>query len=324
MTLNPETVRQLVEAGAGAIVLPSIHQRSIENALNISTEASVPLPQRVIEQDNHAQQLTHPQEYLAALKLVKRVSDLPIIASMSGGRPGQWLDFAKEIELSGADAFELNLVTDLSLPACSAEQIESQLCETVRGVRRMVSIPLAVKLSPRATNLSLLAHRMKMAGAEAVIIYSHQPTWDICLERKEWKIKWELSPVDSLGTTLEGIARSKYGNSDLIVAASGGIRTGEDAIKAVLAGAEVVVVVSEIYRCGPCAVRDIIDSIVNFLASSEQSSWQQLLDSRPGLSSLADSLQELSRGENWNISASPHDYRLPPVRHPSDKYGHTC
>ncbi len=282
LTLESETVRQLVDAGAGAIVLPSMLQEQISYSKLKPVDA-----QAAIENSGYQpQQDKYNGGVEAYLETIRRLKDryrLPVFASINGASVGDWIDYGRRIEASGADALELNWQPFVMDPTESADEIEGQLCEIVRLLCATVSIPVAVKLNQRFTNLASIAHRLQDAGAASLVLFTHLPRWDVSVDRMHWTVRWELSPVNSLGTILEGIVRSRNGGLQLSIAASGGIRTSEDAIKAMIAGADVVMVTSEIYRRGPDVIRKIVSGIATFLDGSHYQSLQAFLDARPGV-----------------------------------------
>ncbi|WP_442509606.1 dihydroorotate dehydrogenase-like protein [Novipirellula sp. SH528] len=280
LTMEVETVRQLVDAGAGAIVLPSMLQEQILYAQMMREN-----PEHAVQRSGYQPQQDKynggTEGYLRFIEAMSTHESIPIIASMDGVSNGDWIDYAKQIEACGADALELNWHPTISNPNESSDEIEQQVCEIVRRLCASVSIPVAVKLSQRFTNLASMAHRLQKAGADGVILFTHLPQWDVSVDRMHWTIRWELSPINSLGAILEGIVRTRAGELDLQIAASGGIRTAEDAIKTLIAGADVVMVTSEIYREGPDAIRNIVKGISKFLDTGPYESLTDFLQARP-------------------------------------------
>lgn len=273
LTMEPETVRQLVVAGAGAIVLPSMLQEQITYAVMKSED-----PLGAIERSGYQPQQDKynrgTEEYLKTIRKFKDTFPIPIIASINGASMGAWLDYAKEIQSSGADALELNWQTAVAGPTESSANVESRLCDCVSVLNTLVTIPIAVKLSQRFTNLASVVVQLRDAGAKGLVLFSHSPQWDVDIDRRRWTLRWGLSPTDSVGTILEGLVRARAGVVDMSIAASGGIRTGEDAIKTMIAGADVVMLTSEIYRQGPDAIRDVVAGLSQFLNSSRYDSLQ--------------------------------------------------
>ncbi|MDA8743533.1 dihydroorotate dehydrogenase-like protein [Rubripirellula amarantea] len=321
LTMSPESVRQFVLAGAGAIVLPSILQEQI---VHQQLQASDPMA--AIEQSGY-----QPQQdkynggvdcYLKTLELLKQRESVPIIASINGGASGKWLDFAKQIESSGADALELNWQPIITNPDEPAAEVESKLCDIVHKLCASVTIPVAVKLNQRFTNLAAIAHQMKTCGAKGLVLFTHVPHWDVSIDRMHWTIRWELSPTDSLGSILEGIVRARTNGLGMSIAASGGVRTGEDAIKSMIAGADVVMVTSEIYREGPDAIRKISTAIARFLDTSRFDSLQSFLKARPKVELGPERLMRLEYVDP--LSRSNHYFDPTPVAdiNRGDSFGH--
>jgi dihydroorotate dehydrogenase (fumarate) len=268
LTTMPEAVRQFVQAGAGAIVLPSLLQEQIINATK-EGESSI-----AIDQGSGY----HPQQdkynggvvnYLANLRELKSSFQLPVFASLNGSTEGNWLQFAKQLQDCGADALELNWQTSIASPEESADAVEMRFCKCIAKLRSMLTIPIAIKLSQRFTNIASIARKLHEAGADGVILFSHLPRWDVSIDRMHWTLRWELTPIDSVGEILEGIVRTRVGGLNLAIAASGGIRTGEDVMKVMIAGADVAMVTSEIYRHGPETIQKILAELVQNLESKK-------------------------------------------------------
>jgi len=280
LTIEPETVRQFVEAGAGAIVLPSILQEQIVHA-----ELQLTDPQAAAERSGYQPQQDKynggVERYLATIAQLKTTITVPVIASINVATAGNWLDYVKKIEASGAHALELNWQPIYIDPDESSEQVENTLCDIVHQVSTSVQIPVAVKINHCFANLASIARKLHGAGAQGLILFTHLPQWDVCVDRMHWTIRWELSPIDSLGRVLEGIVRARTGGLAIPIAASGGIRTAEDAIKTMVAGADVVMVTSEIYREGPEVIRKIVEGINQFLGTSPYESLQAFQQARP-------------------------------------------
>jgi dihydroorotate dehydrogenase (fumarate) len=320
LSLNPETVRQLVDAGVGAIVLPSLLQEQIDR------ETSRNDPSRALEETGYQPQQDRYNggvlSYLETIRELKKAYAIPIIASLNGSSTGSWLEYAREIQDQGADALELNWQTSVASPDESADLVELRFCECVQELRSLVSIPIAVKLSQRFTNLASVAHKLKVAGADGLVLFSHLPRWDVSVDRMHWTVRWELTPVDSVGEILEGIVRSRVGGLDMSIAASGGIRSGEDAIKAMIAGADVVMVTSEIYRQGPDAVRKIVDGISCLLGSSHFQSLDAFQKARPVLSTNSKQVVRMELVDPLTSSKSYYDPTPVASYRKGDPFGH--
>lgn len=280
LTIAPESVRQFAVAGAGAIVLPSMLQEQI-----VHWQAQPDDPATALLKSRYRPQPDKynggVENYLHTISDLKKVEKLPIIASLNGGSSGRWLEYAQQIQSSGADALEFHWQPMVATPNECAAEVEQQLCDVVRSLSASLSIPLAVKLNQRFTNLASIAKQLYEAGANGLTLFTHDPCWDVSIERMHWTIRWELSPDSALGGVLEGIVRSRTGGLAMSIAASGGVRTSEDALKAMIAGANVVMVTSEIYRSGPNAIALIVEGIHRYMATSRFNSLQEFQEARP-------------------------------------------
>lgn len=321
LTMEPETVRQLISAGAGAIVLPSMLQEQILHARMKPLD-----PFAAIEQSGYQPQQDKynggTEKYLETIRLYKDTYRVPIIASINGTPSADWLDYAKEIESSGADALEINLASVIAGPDQTASQIESELCDMVKRVVQTISIPVAVKIGQRFTNVASIAKQFKDAGAAGMVLFTHQPHWDVSIERMNWTIRWELSPADSLGAILEGIVRVRAAGSDFSIAASGGVRTCEDAIKSMIAGADAVMLTSEIYREGPTVIRSIVDGITRYLELNHHETLGDFQHERPKLDIGSERLMRLEYVDPLTRSNQYYDPTPAPTQETCDLFGH--
>lgn len=321
LTLEPESLRQMVSCGAGAVVLPSIFQEQLayqeelqRESLEKSTDRSLAL-----KRERYNSGL---DGYLANIRRIKGDASVPVIASLNGYGDGQWLDFAKRIEASGADALELNIQPLVKSWQQTAAEIEAALCDIVRKVCASVTIPVAVKLTPRFTNLINVAHRLRDAGAAGLVLFAHEPRWDVALDRLQSTIHWELTPVDSAGATVAGIVHSRASGLELSIAASGGIRTAEEAIKVITAGADAVMITSELYRSGPDVIRQMLAGIERYLESGGFASLAQFCQSRPTPELRSHVMARREYLEQ--LTGSLHYGDRTPVAQPrtGDRYGH--
>ncbi|QDS96054.1 dihydroorotate dehydrogenase 2 [Roseimaritima multifibrata] len=321
LTMQPETVRQLVDAGAGAVVLPSMLQEQI---IHRDMKRSDPL--KAISQSGYQPQQDQynggAEAYLETIRMLTSTTKVPIVASINGSSTGSWMDYAKEIESCGAAALEMNVQPMIAAPSETSQQIEEKLCEMVHSVAERVTIPLAIKLTQRYANLASIAQQIKTAGAKGMILFTHQPQWDVSIDRMHWTIRWELSPVDSLGTILEGIVRARLGADGMSIAASGGVRTSEDAIKAMIAGADVVMVTSEIYREGPAAIDKIIHGIERFVDNSHFDSLRAFQAARPEIELGPERLMRLQYVDPLTRSTNYFDPTPAVSTSTGDSFGH--
>jgi dihydroorotate dehydrogenase (fumarate) len=246
-------LRRMEDAGAGAVVLHSLFEEQIRReGLDLD---------QFLEQstDSYAESISYfpemnsynlgPDGYLEHVRRAKGALGIPVIASLNGSTPGGWTDYARLIEQAGADALELNVYYLFTDPERDAATIERQYEDLVRTVRSCVSIPLAVKLSPFFTAPVALARRLAAAGADALVLFNrfYQPDFD--LEALEVVPSLRLSDPSELLLRLHWAA-ILYGAVTADLAITGGVHSGTDAIKAMMAGARVAMLTSALLRHG--------------------------------------------------------------------------
>jgi dihydroorotate dehydrogenase (fumarate) len=274
-----DEVKRLEDAGAAAIVMHSLFEEQIvREQLASFLHTSSP-------SESYAEALSYfpnperfalgPEEYLEHLARIKGTVSVPVIASLNGTTPGGWLDYARAMEHAGADAVELNVY---SLPTDAAEPgllLEDRTVEMLSAVKAAVRIPVAVKLSPFYTSLAHFAPRLQAAGADGLVLFNRFYQPDIDVE--------ELHAIRSLvlSTSLELPLRLRYlallsGRLKTSLAVSGGVHTAVDGVKAVMAGADAVQMVSALLRNGPRYLAAVRQGFVEWLERHEYDSLAQL------------------------------------------------
>lgn len=322
MTRCPETVREYVIAGAGAVVLPSLFEeqivhRQIDLGLEPSEqESSVDATyERREDQYNGG-----PTDYLKTIEQLKKITSVPIIASLDGFTGGSWLSFSRQIESSGADAIELNLHTDFANPALSADDVEEAMLECVRTVCDCVSIPVSVKLLPFFTSLPNLAWRLTESGASGIVIFGREPNWVVQPDELRATTQWSLTPAGFISTTISGLIRVRSGGPPISIAGSGGVSSPAEVAQIILAGADVAMVTSEVQREGPDAISHMVEGLINFLARNEYESFEAFTKKRP-----KPQLATSQRRSYLQPLTDPDGYRDPSPALPArtgDRWGH--
>jgi dihydroorotate dehydrogenase (fumarate) len=249
-----DRIKRLEDAGCAAIVLHSLFEEQITYA-----HSGHVAHMDVFEHDSQAglaafpapdEYPLGPDEYAEHVHRAKEAVRMPVIGSLNGRTPEAWLKFARVIEQAGADALELNLYevpADLSMPA---SVIEDRLVAGVKDVRRLLKIPVAVKLSPFFTALGSLARQLDAAGADGLVLFNRFYQPDIDIRTMAVAPQVQLSSSAELLLRLRWIA-FLHGRIRPSLAVSGGVATPEDGIKAILAGADAVQLVSALLRHGP-------------------------------------------------------------------------
>jgi len=252
-----DNVKRLEDAGCAAVVLHSLFEEQITDAdegriAHMDTsEAEFAEPIAAFPPtEDYA--LT-PDGYAEHIHSIKRSVHIPVIASLNGRTAESWLRFATVIEQAGADGLELNMyevVTDLEMPGLA---IEHRLKSVVTELKRVLKIPVAVKLSPFFTAFANLARQLDAAGADGLVLFNRFYQPDIDVTTGTAKTRLELSTSAELALRLRWLA-ILYGRLRPSLAVTGGVATANDGIKAILAGADAVQLVSALLLHGPTYV----------------------------------------------------------------------
>ena len=273
-----DVVRRLEDAGAGAIVMHSLFEEQIVGEQLSAYTATE------MHDDSFGEALSYlpepeefhlgPDEYLSQIEKIKAAVDVPVIASLNGSTQGGWLLYARQIAEAGADALELN-VYDLALqPDEDAGAIEKRTIEIVREVRRAVTIPVSVKLAPFYTSVAHLASRLCENGANGLVLFNRLYQPDIDAESLEL-IRVNPVGLGDLPLRLRWLG-ALYGKVKCSLAASGGVTTAVEAIKALMAGADVVQMVSALLLNGPEYIGTVRQKMSAWLEENEYNSLEEL------------------------------------------------
>jgi len=272
-------LRKMEEAGAGAVVLHSLFEEqilleseSLDRFLNAGTDS---YPESASYFPDLATYDIGPRAYLEHIRAAKKALKIPVIASLNGATLGGWVRYAGQMEDAGADALELNIYF---LPASfdiSGAQIEDDYCELMHAVKSHVRIPVAVKLGPFFTSVPHLACRLEREGAGALVLFNrfYQPDFD--LETLEATPNLKLSTSDELRLRLHAVALLSS-RLELDLAITGGVHTGDDAVKGILAGAHVVMLTSALLKHGIPHLREVMTGLVRWMEQHEYDSVSQM------------------------------------------------
>jgi dihydroorotate dehydrogenase (fumarate) len=307
-----DTVKRLEDAGAAAIVMHSLFEEQIRReqvATFLHTERHGESYAEALYYFPRPEAFTlGPEEYLAQLARIKGTVRVPVIASLNGTSLGGWLTYARDMEQAGADALELNVYAVPSSPEESAVDIEGRTLEMLRALKAKVRIPVAVKLSPFYTSLPHFAHRLQMAGVDGLVLFNRFYQPDIDPENLSLNRDLHLSTSAELPLRLQwlGFLRDVARCS---LAVTGGVHDGRDAVKAVMAGADAVQMVSALLRHGPSYLRRVRDEMIAWMHEHEYTSLAQMKGSMSRTSCPDPSvyeranymlmLQSWERTENW-------------------------
>lgn len=254
-TRTPESALRLQEAGASAIVMPSLFEEEVAREQDELSRALDQGSESFAEALNYFPALaaveSTAERYLASVAEMKQRLDIPVIASLNGTSPGGWAYFAGEIEQAGADALELNLYRIAADPAQTGAAVEERDVEVVRRVRQATRLPLAVKISPAYSALANHAVRLIEAGADGLVLFNRFYQPDIDPDSREVIPKVSLSEPWELRLPLRWLAILRpLSAGRACLAASSGVASGVDVAKALLVGADVAMTTSALLRHG--------------------------------------------------------------------------
>jgi len=279
LTGELDSAKKLEDAGASALVLPSLFEETIENeqkqlerfvysqALGHSEAQSYqPIPEDYSsELDNHLERI---QKFKSAL-------DIPVIASLNGISTNGWIDTGKELQQAGADALELNAYYIAADPDTTGEEVENRYLQLLSDLRAHVTIPVTMKLSPNFSSIANMVLKLQQAGAHGVSLFNRFYQPDIDLETLHIKPHLELS------SSMESLVRIRWialirGRVDLSIAATGGLHRTEDIVKALLVGADITHLCSVLLKNGPEYIRILKQGLHDWLEQQEYTSVTQM------------------------------------------------
>ncbi len=273
-------ILQLEDAGAAAVVLPSLFEEEViaeemaffeahEQGAGMDAEFSAIMPE--VDMPDLG-----PERHVRLLAEAKARVDIPVIASVNAVHTGSWQRYTRMMVEAGADAIELNLYAVAADPTQTAADVEARYLDVVREVRESVDIPLAVKLSPFFSSFSHFAKQVVEAGADGLVLFNRFYAPDLDLETLEVRPRVSLSAPGELRMPLRwlGILRSQLSGTAL--AATSGVHSAADVLKALLVGADVACTTSAVVRSGPDVVRHMLDGVQEWMAEREYTGVDQL------------------------------------------------
>ena len=274
-----DNIKRMEDAGAGAVVLYSLfeeqlilQQHELHHRLTHGTESFGEALTYFPELDRFH---VGPESYLEHIRRAKEAVKIPVIASLNGSSLSGWTGFARMIEQAGADALELNIYwipTDLN---ASGTQIEQVYVDILQSVKQATKLPVAMKLSPYFSNMANMAKRLDDAGANALVLFNRFYQPDIDLETLEVTPNVLLSQPQALRLPLTWIAiLHKRIKADL--AGTSGIHTAQDALKIILAGANVTMMASALLRNGIGYLRTVEEGMRDWMEKNECASVKQI------------------------------------------------
>ena len=273
MTQTADRIEQLAEAGVGAVVLPSLFEEQIraeadrdERLAEVNADSFAEATTFLIDPDASL----WPRRYLS---LIERAtgSGVPVIASLNGSTPGGWTGYARAMQDAGAAAIELNIYylpddppPASSFPVITARDNEQRYIDVLTAVKAVVSVPVAVKLTPYFSSFGEMAARLDQAGADGLVLFNRFMQADIDSETFTISTGFQLSRPAEATIARSWIARLR-GRVRASLAASSGVETAEDVAAYLLAGADVVMTTSSLLRHGPAHATVLLDGLAAWM-----------------------------------------------------------
>jgi len=274
-----DTVQRLEDAGASALVLGSLFEEqllheelSMHHYLDRDSESFGEATSFFPELGGYNR---GPNGYLEHIERVKRLIDIPVIASLNATSEGGWVNYASSIEQAGADALEVNLYFLPTDPDLDGLQIEKRYVEALTQVKRVTKIPIAMKLSPFFSSIPNIAKRLVDAGADALVLFNRFYQPDIDIDRLEVAPTLTFSNSASSRLPMRWIA-ILHGKLKTSLAATTGIHTHEDVLKLLMAGADVTMMAAALMQNGPEYLREVETGLLHWMEDHEYESVAQL------------------------------------------------
>lgn len=279
LTGDIDSLLELEEAGAAAVILPSLFEEQVEAealaleaALDFGSEyhaevAGGFLPE-VALYDNTSDQA------LGLIRQAKAQLSIPVIASLNGISTGGWTHFAQSMEAAGADALELNVYKVAADPSMSCDQVEANYLHLVQELRAQISIPLTVKIGPYFSSVSHFANRLADSGADGLVLFNRFYQPDIDLDSMTVVPDLVLSSQDELRLILRWMA-ILHGRVDASLGATTGVHDADDAVKLILSGADVVMMTSALILHGAGHLSGVLVGMKQWFAKREYESIDQ-------------------------------------------------
>lgn len=263
-TTKIDNLVALEKAGAGAIVLKSLFEEQIENHAQFLNDQSSAYTENLDYLHFYLKEHTL-REYSNLIKQAKESCTIPIIASINCFTAGNWLDFAKEIELAGADALEVNIYSMPILKNKDSNTLEAEYLKIIKDICSAIKIPVAVKIADTFTTLPRFVESLNLCGAKGVVLFNKFYTPDIDIKTLTLKSAEPLTNTSNYGNSLRWIAIISPMVRGMQFSASNGVMKPEDAIKLILAGATSVQLCSVLYKNGAAIVEDFNKKLIEFM-----------------------------------------------------------
>ena len=272
-------IRRMEDCGAAAVVLPSLFEEQIHvesNTLDrFLSQGTESYAEALTFVPNHPGYRLGPDGYLEHLRKAKQAVKIPVVGSLNGISTGGWVGYAKKIEEAGADALEMNIYFIATDPEMAGSQVEQMYIDLVKEVKANLRIPVAAKIGPYFSSLPNTARSLDQAGASGLVLFNrfYQPDFDV--ENLEVRPNLLLSTPHELLLRLNWVA-VLFGKIKADFAITGGVHTGVDVLKSMMAGARVAMMTSALLRNGIGHLATVRTELVKWMEEHEYESIHQM------------------------------------------------
>lgn len=280
LTAKLDSIKRLEDNGIAAVVMHSLFEEQINHevheldhflyANSDSYAEAVNYFQDDLEFDN-----IEADHYLKEIEDIKRVVNIPIIASLNGVSAGGWARYAGKLQGAGADALELNITYIPTSLDISGAEVEKMYVDTVKNVKEHISIPLNIKMNAYFSNPANMAKQFIEAGADGLTLFDNPVRVDIDLERLNAVQKANITASKDLSESLRWCA-ILYKKLQASLCANSGIHSGEDVLKAIMSGADAVAIASVLLERGDREIINILGSMIAWMSENEYESIEQM------------------------------------------------
>lgn len=277
-----DSIRRLEDAGASAVVMYSLFEEQITTEsyyldyyLSHGTDSYAESINYFPEMQRYS---TNPDDYLELIRRAKESVEIPIIGSLNGISTGGWIDYACQIEEAGANALELNVYYVPTSTYLTGAEVEHIYTDILRDVKKVVEIPITMKLSPFFSSTANIAQRLADAGANGLVLFNRFYQPDLDLDKLGVVPRLVLSNSDELRLPLRWVALL-YGRVHVDFAITSGVHTYQDALKGLMAGARVTMMASELLQNGIARIGVILDEMKQWMEEHEYGSVKQMIGS---------------------------------------------
>jgi dihydroorotate dehydrogenase (fumarate) len=279
ISMDLATIRRAEDSGAAAIVLSSLFEEQIKHE---AEELDFYLQ---YGSDRWAESLTYfprqseyklaPDQYLDYIAKARKAIGIPVIGSLNGISAGGWISYARKMQDAGASGIELNVYFIPTDPKLTSQRVEDVYLAVFDEVKKSVTIPVAMKLSPYFSSMASMAARLDAAGADALVLFNRFYQPDIDIDALETVPRLTLSTPFEMRLPLRWIA-ILHGKVRASLAATTGIHTARDVARMIMAGADVTMMCSVLLENGVGYLSKVRGELVEIMQQKEYTSVAQM------------------------------------------------